>query len=402
MGGRIMASIINADTSNGVVITPDTSGEIELQANGVTKAKITANGLQDNNGNSLRGGMYRNLIINGDMKIAQRGTSATGVTSNGYYTVDRWLSVCSPTSGIGTWTDEQSTDVPTGQGFTHSLKRTCTVADASPASTDIAQILQNIEGQNMVALKKGTSNAESATLSFWVKSNKTGTYTVEWRDSNNNRHICASYIISSADTWEKKTITFAGDTVSPFVYDNSSCGNISFNLAAGSAFTSGTLATSWVSRNIANLAVGQTVNLADSTSNYINITGVQLEIGEGASDFEFLPYDVQLQRCQRYYWKQVAVTTARFTTGVQADNTSTGYATVTIPQVLRTTPSVDWSDLVLRYAAANTAISTIIINQSLDNMNAVNLRITGTLTAGQVYQLRSNADTAYLEFSAEL
>jgi len=243
----------------------------------------------------------RNLIINGDMRIAQRSTSVAGVTANGYYTVDRWFSVCSPTSGIGTWTDEQSTDVPAGQGFTHSLKRTCTTADASPASTDIAQILQNIEGQNMVSLKKGTANAESATLSFWVKSNKTGTYTVEWRDSDNNRQICASYIISSADTWEKKTITFAGDTVSPFVYDNSSCGNISFNLAAGSAFTSGTLATSWASRNIANLAVGQTVNLADAVNNYINITGIQLEVGEEATTFEHRPYDMELQRCMRYY-----------------------------------------------------------------------------------------------------
>ena len=154
----------------------------------------------------------------------------------------------------------------------------------------------------MIALKKGTSNAESVTLSFWVKSNKTGTYTIEWRDADNNRHICASYTISSSDTWEKKTITFAGDTISPFVYDNSSCGNIAFNLAAGSSFTSGTLATSWASRDIANLAVGQ-VNLADATSNYWQITGIQLEVGEGASDFEFLPYDVQLQRCQRYYQK---------------------------------------------------------------------------------------------------
>ena len=242
----------------------------------------------------------KNLIINGDMRIAQRGTSVTGVTSNGYYTVDRWFSVCSPASGIGTWTDEQSTDVPTGQGFSHSLKRTCTVADASPASTDIAQILQNIEGQNMIALKKGTSNAESATLSFWVKSNKTGTYTVEWRDGDNNRHICAAYTITASDTWEKKTITFAGDTVSPFVYDNSSCGNIAFNLAAGSAFTSGTLATSWASRNIANLAVGQ-VNLADSTSNYINITGVQLEIGDTATPFENRMYSQELAMCFRYY-----------------------------------------------------------------------------------------------------
>src|SRR6056300_1435932 len=114
MGGRIMASTINSSTSNGIVITPDTSGEIELQANGVTKAKVTANGLQDANGNSITGGMYRNLIINGDMQIVQRGTSATGKTTSGYYTVDRFRE---EVSSAGTWTFTQDTDVPTGQGF---------------------------------------------------------------------------------------------------------------------------------------------------------------------------------------------------------------------------------------------------------------------------------------------
>ena len=292
-----MASTINSSTSNGIVITPDTSGEIELQANGVTKAKVTANGLQDANGNSLRGGMYRNLIINGDMNIAQRGTSASGITSTGYRTVDRFVNEM---SGLGTWTITQDTDVPTGQGFSNSMKLDCTSANASPAASEYQLFAQRIEGQMLQHLKKGTANAESLTLSFWVKSNKTGTYIAELFDGDNTRQISKSYTINSSDTWEKKTLTFAGDTTGTLNNDNGSSLTLSLWIGAGSTFTSGTLNTSWGANVNANRVVGQ-VNLADSTSNYINITGVQLEVGEGASDFEFLPYDAQLQRCQRYY-----------------------------------------------------------------------------------------------------
>jgi len=132
MGGLIMASTINADTTNGVVVTSDTSGEIELQSAGVTKAKVTANGLQDANGNSLRGGSFRNLIINGNMQIAQRSTSVASISSGSTYnTIDRFKTVL---SSAGTWTQTQSTDVPTGQGFASSLKMDCTTANASLAS----------------------------------------------------------------------------------------------------------------------------------------------------------------------------------------------------------------------------------------------------------------------------
>jgi hypothetical protein len=252
-------------------------------------SKIPSAGFQDNV-------KFRNIIINGDMSIAQRGTSESGITSNGYYTVDRMNTVCS----LGTWTQSQSTDVPSGQGFTTSLKMDCTTADASPSSGDSLRIRQIIEGQNLQYLKKGTANAESLTLSFWVKSNKTGTYIFEVFDQPNGRHINKSYTISSANTWEKKTITFPGDTTGTLNNDNSGRIRFEFYLSAGSDFTSGTLQTSWGSRVDANRAVGQ-VNLADSTSNEWYVTGVQLEAGTTASDFEFLPADVNLQRCQRYF-----------------------------------------------------------------------------------------------------
>ena len=250
--------------------------------------KIPAAGFTGNN--------FRNIIINGDMSIAQRGTSTASITTTGYYTVDRWNSILVT---LGTWTQSQDTDVPTGQGFAKSLKMDCTTADASPASGDFLFLLQRVEGQNVQYLKKGTANAESLTLSFWVKSNKTGTYIIQIRDFDNSRGISKSYTIDSASTWEKKTLTFEGDTTGAFDNDNNVSLFLDFWLGAGSNFTSGTLQTSWGTRVLANDAVGQ-VNLADSTANEWYITGVQLEAGTTASDFEFLPYDVNLQRCQRY------------------------------------------------------------------------------------------------------
>jgi|21_taG_2_1085346.scaffolds.fasta_scaffold35301_2 hypothetical protein len=245
---------------------------------------------------------FKNIIINGDMSIAQRATSATGKTSNGYYTVDRFQAVI---TSQGTWTHAQSTDVPTGQGFAKSLKIDCTTADASPAASDKLQLRQKIEGQNLQYLKKGTSSAESLTLSFWVRSNKTGTYIAEIFDTDNSRQISQSYTISSANTWEKKTLTFAGDTTGTLNNDNGDSFECVFWLGAGSNFTSGTLSTTWTSNTDANRAVGQ-VNLADSTSNEWYVTGVQLEAGTTASDFEFLPVDVNLQRCFRYYYKKIS------------------------------------------------------------------------------------------------
>ena len=300
MGGRIMASTINSSTSNGIVITPDTSGEIELQANGVTKAKITANGLQDANGNSITGGMYRNLIINGDMSIAQRGTSASMSTNAGYYTCDRWLytPLASPT---GVFTQTQDTDVPTGQGFSNSLKMQCTTAQATMTTTQQVRLEYRIEGQNLQHLKYGTSNAEKLTLSFWVKTNKTGSYIIWLYQDDDSRMVCNVMTISTADTWEKITWTIDGDTTGVIDNDNGIGLRFLLQLCAGPDRTSGTLPTTWVAYAGADQNAGQTVNFADSTSNYINITGVQLEVGSGSSDFEFLPYDVQLARCQRYF-----------------------------------------------------------------------------------------------------
>jgi hypothetical protein len=241
----------------------------------------------------------RNLIINGAMQVAQRGTSATGIGNGdgGYHTLDRWAfrETNTPTSEF-TWS--QSTDTP--DGFGYSMKVDVTTAAVTPLGYGIIQ--QRIEGQNLQQLKKGTASAENVTVSFWVKSNKTGIYIVELRDPDNSRATSKSYTISSSSTWEYKTITFEGDTSGVLDNDNAESLRLNFWLFADSNFTSGTLATSWASVSSGNRAVGQT-NLMDSTSNEWYLTGVQLEVGDTATEFEHRSYGDELQRCMRYYEK---------------------------------------------------------------------------------------------------
>ena len=241
----------------------------------------------------------RNLIINGDMRVAQRGTSSTSVSSGGdYLTIDRFRFSM---SSAGTWDISRSATVPSGEGFAFSQKIDCTTADSSLDAANYLIYLTALEGQNLQHTKFGTSSAEKLTLSFWVRSAKTGTYVVEFINSaaGGTRTQSQSYTISSADTWEKKTITIDGDTVRAF--DNTTDAELSlyFWLAAGSNYTGGTLNTSWNSSTNANRAAGL-VNLADSTSNDWYITGIQLEIGDNATPFEHLSYGEVLSLCHRY------------------------------------------------------------------------------------------------------
>ena len=262
----------------------------------VVSASITDSAVTDAK-LSFNSNQFRNIIINGDMSQAQRGTTAISSSDNIYGATDRFKH---QNDSGGATSITQDTDTPTAQGFSSSMKIDVTTADASLAASDMYRIQHRIEGQNLQYLKKGTASAESLTLSFWVKSPKTGTHIVNIFDNDNSRSIAKSYTISSADTWEKKTITFAGDTTGALDNDNAGSLYIYWYLCAGANFTSGTLATSWESNTNANLAVGQ-VNCLDNTANNFYITGVQLEVGSAASDFEFLPVDVNLQRCLRYY-----------------------------------------------------------------------------------------------------
>ena len=300
------------------------------------------------NNNSLlqttAGDNFRNIIINGDMSIAQRGTSFTGLGNgdNATYTLDRFAfnESGAPT---GECTFSQNTDVPTGQGFAKSLKVDITTAQTTMAAGDLLYTSTMFEGQNLQYLKYGTSSADKLTLSFWVKSNvTTGNFAISLynQDPSTTRIVNLTYSINVADTWEKKTFTIDGDTASGNGFDNDNNRSLWVNwiFSSGVDWTSGTQSSSWQDYATTKWGAGHTANLFSSTSNYINITGVQLEAGTTASDFEFLPYDVNMQRCERYYQVLYYIQSSVITTGNSA-TTSVALAPINY-KPLRVAPSV--------------------------------------------------------------
>ena len=324
-----VASISTAEIADGAVTTEKIASgavvEADIASNAVTAAKL---------GTDVQLG-YRNVIINGAMQVAQRGTSVTGITTEGYRTADRFTQYI---VSLGTWTETVENDAPTGSGLRKSLKLLCTTADASPAASDVCVVRQKFEGQNLQQFLKGTASAKQWSLSFWVKSNKTGTYTVNLYDLNNNREVSAAYTISASATWEKKVITFPADTTGALNNDNAAAVELGFNLGAGSNFTSGTLNTVWSAANAANRAVGQT-NVAAATNNYWQITGVQLEAGSVATPFEFEDYGTTLRKCQRYYYRlEAGGGAADVASGVANSDTSI-FAVVHFPTTMRSGPS---------------------------------------------------------------
>jgi len=246
--------------------------------------------------NAGGGGVNRNLLINGSMVVAQRGTSHTTATS---YTLDRWT-ISETTDGAVTITQDSS--VPSGSGLANSYKLDVTTADTSLSSAQRVFPHQIIEAQNCQILQYGTSEAKPITLSFYVKSNVTGTYTVLFYNSDASKHQSATYTIDSANTWEQKKITIQGDTASGFNDDNGAGLEISWWLAAGSSYTSGTLGTgSWQSETAANKVSSSNVNIMSSTDNEWFLTGCQLEVGQNATEFEHEPIERTLAKCQRYF-----------------------------------------------------------------------------------------------------
>ena len=205
----------------------------------------------------------KNLLINGGMNIFQRSTSLS-VSTDDYSTVDRFLTRI---RGGAVYTISRSTDVPSAQGFGYSLKFDNTTADASPTSNDFTLLEQRIEGQNLQHLLKGTSSAKKLTLSFWIKSTVTGTFIARLYDNDNARSISQAYTIDTASTWEKKTITFDGDTTGVLDNDNAASLFLQLWFSAGTDYTTGTLQTTWgSSATIADIAPGIS-NLSSSTSN---------------------------------------------------------------------------------------------------------------------------------------
>jgi hypothetical protein len=228
------------------------------------------------------------------MAIAQRGTSFA-THNDGDYSLDRWrVFVDSP----AVVTVSQDNDVPTGYGFEYSLKVDVTTADATIGATDLNIVQYRFEGYDFAQLEYGDASARTVTLSFWVKSPKTGTHTVSLRNHVASRSYVTEYTVSVADTWEKKEITISGDTAGTWVKDNSIAAYLDFSMAVGS--NSHGTADAWTGSNI--ISTANQVNVMDNTANNFYITGVQFEVGSSATDFERVPWDYQLRRCQRYYW----------------------------------------------------------------------------------------------------
>ena len=284
---------------DGIRSNSATSDAITLASDGTCTANIT----------SVNDGQLgnRRININGGFQVFQRSTSATSVgSSEGYFAPDRYRQ-----AGTGSmrYTASQSTDVPAGYGFSHSLKYDCTTASGTVDAGHFVAIEHRLEGQDVQVFCKGTAQAKQYTLSFHVKSPKTGIHVVELYDNDNNRHVSKSYTISSADTWQKVTLTFPADTTGAFGNDNGSSLRIFFWLMAGTTFTGSTLPSAWASFSSTARATGQ-VNVFDSTSNDFFITGIQLEVGSVATDFEHRSFGDELARCQRYYHNFAGITYA--------------------------------------------------------------------------------------------
>ena len=278
--------------------------------------------------NAGGGGVNRNLVINGAMEIAQRGTSAVTINSgSATYRLDRFYA--SGASSAGVFTVEQSTDAPTD--FKNSLKLTVTTADSSIGSTTNYRVNQNIEGQNISSLNYGSSDAKTVALSFYVKSSLTGTFGGKLGNSARDRSHPFTYTISSANTWEKKTVTITGDTSGTWLDTNGIGFELVWSIGAG-ADRLGTAGT-WAGVRYDG-ASGQTNIIATNSSTWF-ITGVQLEVGQNPTSFESEPFEMTMRKCQRYFQK----TNAQFHLAGRGTGTTTGIATVPLTVPLRASPT---------------------------------------------------------------
>ena len=247
--------------------------------------------------NSQIGGR-RNIVINGAMNVAQRSTSETGKgDANGFFTCDRWRIHVGSTATAGRFTMSQATDVH--DGFANALKLDCTTADTSIAAGEQLQLQQRFEGQDLQQLKKGTSDAEKVTVSFYVKGNASATYVCELEDIDNSRNNTQAFSVTT--DWTRVILTFDGDTTGALDDDVNRSFNVNFWLHGGSTYSSGTFASNtWASRTDANRYAGSRTSFFDSTDRTFFITGVQMEIGSQATPFEHRSFGEELRLCQRY------------------------------------------------------------------------------------------------------
>ena len=363
------------------------------------------------------GGGFKNVIINGDMQIWKRATSATTIPSSGYSTVDRFGFSEGSGGAATSEIDVLSVADQATTGQARALELNCTSADTSIAAGDRSYIFYNIEAQDCRRFLYGTSAAKTLTLSFWVKSNLTGNFplTVK-KDDNTVYYLPLSYSISSANTWEKKTITWTPTEGSTSLItasagainnDNGRGFQIFWGLMWGSNYTGSQSGTpTWTST--ADFADSDItfVNFYSSTSNNLYLTGVQLEVGDAASDFEHLPHDVSLQRCQRYFYKIDTAAATYVAQGNYYSGDTMLAGPIPFPVDMRTVPTLTSSNSSQSFtffkAGAADYMDDLTISGSANSQGALVFNqsdVSGTAAhAGSLYA----AQDAILEFSAEI
>jgi hypothetical protein len=341
---------------------------------------------------------FRNRIINGDMRIDQRnaGASVTNTGATTFY-LDRWNVL--GTTSAGQFSIQQVTDAPAG--FVNSAKMTVTTVDASLAASDRYVWMQRIEGYSVSDFGFGTANAKTVTVSFWVKSSLTGTFSGSLGSAAGGvvRIYLFNYTISAADTWEYKTVTIAGDTIGTWTSDNSRAMQLSFSLGAGSDYV-GTVNT-WGSGNL--YATSGAVNVLATAGATWQITGVQLEAGSTATPFERRPFGTELALCQRYFFRVAAGADSftQFAMG-RAFSGTAGNGVVQFPVPMRSKPTFAFLGVVGNYDFNPTAISGGAVPASNTHMT-VGMDFS-SISSGSIFVLGQNSSSTPcgFTFSSEL
>jgi hypothetical protein len=352
--------------------------------------------------NSQIGGR-RNLLFNGAMNVAQRSTSLTGQGAypGGYLTVDRWKFVTNNSAGRFTVTQEAITDLP---GFLNCTKLDCTTADTSIASGEYLLFAQYLEGQDLQRIKKGTSEAEKITLSFYVKGNASATYTAEIEDSDNSRLNSQEFSVTTS--WNRVVLTYNADTTGAFDDDNASSLRLNIWLHSGSDFSSGTH-TDNVWHTGASQRFGDHSNsFYSSTDNTFFITGVQLEVGSQATPFEHRSFGEEQMLCYRYLFAPVSNDDyGHFGTGMGVSGT-VAYHNIPLAVRMRAVPSVTTSGNLRHYGHdGGHAITSgpTILNGSQSMFSVQATASGGGINAEAAMMLTANNDTtAQMLFDAEL
>ena len=341
----------------------------------------------------------RNLIINGAMEVAQRGDK-TGATDH-YGGCDRFKFLRNGSTEVTLSQDSGISE----QGFSKAQRINVTTADATMDSANYNILTQRIEGQDLQRVKKGTANAQELTMSFWIKSTITGTYILELTDNDNSRHCCKAYTVSSSNTWEKKEITFPADTTGEFSFTTNLSMEVNWWFGAGSTYAGGTLQTTWGAQTNANRAVGG-VNAVNSTSNNIYLTGVQLEVGSVATDFEHRSFAQELLLCQRYCHKLGESEGTYDAMGNGAAFSSTvSFIPYSLKVAMRSTPSFTLlgseSDFKYTRSTGEHTPDSITFDQGGNNMCALRLQGSSKTVDAAVRLYNTNTTGGYL-FTAEL